>query len=1607
MSRASRFAGPSFEPAPVRQRPSRRPPGTLAARLLACLLAPLLIPAALAQTCGAAGGPPAGTLAAPCPSRPEPASLHENGPAVGAGNPIDLVTGNKYRRDVDYERPGPLGQVFARHYNSRNRHGGPLGVGWSHSLETRLVARPTQTPEVTEIQVIQGDGRRRVFSRVDDASATTGGDVRRYRGLDVAHGIVEHDPLAPNPWRWRWPGGRALDFDSHGRLAAVRRDGVEAIRLHYDERARLTRIDTGHGLGFVLAYADLPVGERLVRVELPGGHAIGYRFDDVGQLSSVQYPDGRMRHYVYDDAADPLLLGAVLEADGRALARYRYDSQGRAVSTEGADADEAITVAYPPSPAPSTPGIVRGRTRVTDPHGRQATYLWHYDRHRHATRILEARGQACARCPPSPRRYRYDRDGRLTATEAPQGRVRHVYDALGRPTAAWQDGPLGWRQAWELAYGDDDPLALPASIAQPSVAPGRRHTIDIVRDAWQRPVRIDERGFAPRAPAAGDLQARARGHRPGPVDRYEPIQRSVSLGYTPDDAAPHAGLPGHLAFIDGPLPGDGDRIDVLRTERALRLRYGVDVEESLRFADDGEVLEHRPPDGVPVRFVLPSPGGLYRAHGGPLQAWRAASLLSFGYRTDGALLGIVRSGGATADRVAAGRVAADPVAAGRGGPARVGAAHAVTTRTDEPPSAIRATAFWRGRPTSVVLPDGTRFSRGFDDFGRVAWIDNPGQPREWARYDEADRLAWHRLADGSSLTHVRDPLGRLVRSTATGTDGTSQLRGTYRWDGTRLVEARNDAVTSHYAYDGDGRLAAVTHTLAAGTPAAERTTLRFDYDHDLRGRLAQERLPGGITLQYRYDGARAVAVEVVGPGFSKVLDASDRSVEPAPRDDRANGDRARGDRANGGRARSAGPRGTPPRRRYLAGRLVALEDAGSTRTLARYAHSPHGTRAAKTVLAPRTAPEHTRFVHHDWRLRAEVDPRGTARHVIWLGAVPVGLIEGGRLFDLRGGDAGHAPLALRAPGQYFDAESGWHYNHWRTFDPATSRYLEPDPLGLQGGYTDRHSLFAHARPGSGPTADPWGLARISYFALTTGSDGRSLGRVQGFDRARWSFLVEDIEPLPAGSANQARPGALAAGTRLLFDPFGDFVGGRDDPGLGSGNGVDAIVWQGGSGRDVLGAFVAHYADALLAPSRFVVDGFDDGAATRLLDVLMRAPDERRACVPGALSLLPAIDFGPGQPLLSPVAPAAGVLPRVLECRRSTAVPLAWRDDVERERVERYEAAAELQESPPAAAIARDCSADTGCRSRTAIRVNGRTYYASYGRTQFTVNTFLGQLGSLTSPGAGLEGQALARALGLAEPVIIDGQAATLAAVLERARLRVARAYEQIPQLRREFGRGVDAGRARTIWSSLPDAQRRSFSAQTGLGEDAFVDILGYVATGGPYTEEEGRHAIAAQAAFTVAYQPATSTSPAVVPGAAAMRSFSDWMIELFASRDRYDHVSRAFLRDNLRTVLAHPGLQGRFDNPHAPGTPQHRDAQQAIERDLARRIAILHNSGRLDLASAADAELALRTRGPAWLRSYVEQFLATDGRGDWESLRCADGLAGRAGLQFTSLARLR
>ena len=61
---------------------------------------------------------------------------------------------------------------------------------------------------------------------------------------------------------------------------------------------------------------------------------------------------------------------------------------------------------------------------------------------------------------------------------------------------------------------------------------------------------------------------------------------------------------------------------------------------------------------------------------------------------------------------------------------------------------------------------------------------------------------------------------------------------------------------------------------------------------------------------------------------------------------------------------------------------------------------------------------------------------------------------------------------LRFQGQYFDEETGLHYNRFRYFDPDIGRFISQDPIGINGGF----NLYQYA-PSPAGWVDPLGLAK--------------------------------------------------------------------------------------------------------------------------------------------------------------------------------------------------------------------------------------------------------------------------------------------------------------------------------------------------------------------------------------------------------------------------------------------------------------------------------------------------------------------------------------------------
>jgi RHS repeat-associated protein len=189
------------------------------------------------------------------------------------------------------------------------------------------------------------------------------------------------------------------------------------------------------------------------------------------------------------------------------------------------------------------------------------------------------------------------------------------------------------------------------------------------------------------------------------------------------------------------------------------------------------------------------------------------------------------------------------------------------------------------------------------------------------------------------------------------------------------------------------------------------------------------------------------------------------------------------------------------------------------------------------------------------------------------------------------------------PGQYFDKETGLHYNYFRDYDPSTGRYVQSDPIGLAGG-----SFSTYGYVGGSPLSfiDPMGLTCVSVDGRMTCSvpggptftvpspegQPKNLGPTDCFyhytnvrrplNGADPKCVMRELTQRPTpGKPNPASPGGTKNNAVPPYYPFNNSVKSYTTNGYGSG--IPIVVNT--AGVDDGSAFGPGYV------ARYVEDGY--------------------------------------------------------------------------------------------------------------------------------------------------------------------------------------------------------------------------------------------------------------------------------------------------------------------------------------------------------------------------------------------------------------------------------
>jgi len=794
---------PNSSCAPGTPAPPTNPPGTCG-------------PGPGGATCGGAG----------------PAAMGgSTGVNVGAGNPINIINGNKYQREVDMAPlPGVLGLEIVRHYNSSLSGPGAstnlVGRGWKLSYETDLYVSGRT------LQVVQADGSRIIFNR--DAR-----DPSLCASDNAADGrITVRKTAKGEEYVWRWIDGRELSFDSRGKLVQILAPGGQFVSLQHDARGLLASVTDPQGRRLQLQYLDKaqgaagtafrgvqgivsPVGTFRYRYGSPapkGGQVAASTL--LANLVKVEMPTGA-RTYHYESPSFPTYLTGISElatnaagkVEWQRVSTYGYDNNGKGnLSVKGYPARLARGndgKLLQPARLVAGTGVQQitlehgaGTTTLTNSLGQKTVY-------RHAViagqyRLLEALGAGCVTCGETNVRYGYDDAGRLVAMMKldAKGTVLSAestqYDARGRPHIVSHHAngkPLAgkWKMRFEYAGNSDSP----ARIIRPSVVPGKEYVTEIVYvetgAAQGQPASVTEHGFLPTFEGTGIA---------GVIERR--------IGYRYDGY-------GQRIEIDGPLPNAAGKAgpsnsDISRTEYDTRTKMplrtiapGNVVTEFLARDSALRLTTMRTRDEAGSQTVTIR----HNWRGQPEEVRIDSTLadgsgpqsrtIRYSYGPNGRLLSVTQPGNLTSRYVhdAAGRI------------------------------------------THRILPDGSKL---------VATVDTEGRQQEAAMYSAQDQLTG-RAQFGFNARN------RLA-ATADGLGAQGSVSYTDAGQVARLTNALG--IGTQFAYDAWGQL--ISMTSGAGTP--EASTIGFAYD--VNGRQTKVTDAKGVTTQRRYDDFGRKMLEVNG-----------------------------------------------------------------------------------------------------------------------------------------------------------------------------------------------------------------------------------------------------------------------------------------------------------------------------------------------------------------------------------------------------------------------------------------------------------------------------------------------------------------------------------------------------------------------------------------------------------------------------------------------------------------------------------------------------------------------------------------------------------------------
>jgi len=1012
---------------------------------------------------------------------------------VTVGHPVDVASGAVYSNQKDISIRGRFPLTWERKYHSGLLAGSdsPLGPGWT----CRYFAALTRIQKDYHFRT--PEGALEIFPDPDDS-------VERGKSVGIPESALEISKSGHQlaVTKWNHETGEVLRYlflpERNGRfwpLRAIENPVGQGLELAWDENGRLKGIRQKLEKR-TLTFSHTTQG-RVAGISFlhPDGHSrilTRYEYDALGRLSAAFDAKGAADRYEYD--RENRLVREIIKDGG--VFHFKYDEKGRCIRTSGLDAYDLKIIRYLDH---------INITEVTDSRGHVSRYEWlpsgqvimsmdptgamthtEYDALGRTVKITKPNGAVTA--------HAYDEFGHRCETVNPMGKSMRrkftdahlpyeVEDYCGQIWSRKYDtgnrivemaNPLG--RKWEYAYDD---RSLLIRITDP-----RGFTKAFAYDALANLV------------SATDWNGNAYTYKHDDFGRI--LEITDPLAYATRYRYDELGRVVSTHFADGSFKAlaydAGGNLCKVETDGGTRV---------FKYGPCRRLLEETDSNGYATRFSWGSePRHLEKI----INAKGEISV----YEYD-----------------PAGRLATETGFDGRRRAFHYDSAGHCIAMVNGNGERIAFARDLEGRKLSALMPDGDESSFEYDPAGRLVRAANATCEVLLER-DAIGRIVKETQGEGL-VASALNVIGHRV-SVALGSgegfalnlDGNGHVTGLDAGGGNALSIERNamgldvrQSLPSGFAlekdYDAKCRPISIQAASGAGSAARKRqyaysaaglllarteASVKEEFAYDAGRRLLQEKSPGAPVQAYGYDamdnlirfapGNREEETAEIGRGSRMVrmgrfrfeYDADGRLIGKTEHD----------------------PSGAVKSWAYAwdpKGQLKSLVNPAGE--IWRYAYDALGRRVCKEGPRGKT--------QYQWDGNTVIRQWDEARAAVWIHEPssfrPLAKLQDGRmrpvvpdqlgspleLWDADGSlvlsntyrgwgevtaEAGpSSECPIRFLGQWYDEESGLHYNRFRYYDPTAGRYISQDPIGIAGGLNP----YAYA-PNPLTFADPFGLCPL-------------------------------------------------------------------------------------------------------------------------------------------------------------------------------------------------------------------------------------------------------------------------------------------------------------------------------------------------------------------------------------------------------------------------------------------------------------------------------------------------------------------------------------------------